>query len=303
MEPGRLPEVPNWFPGARLNYAENLLYRKDDGIALTEAGESGVVTNITFRELNERVRVMASALRVNGLKVGDRVAGKYFAKYFLGWNISLNSSILGTSAIVTNAANAVVIALATASIGGIFSSTATDMGTQVGIPYIILKANNSNPQNQGILDRYRQIRPKFVFAETEIFYAGKAVDLLPKVAEVVHDLAIQGLQRAILLPSRVSGREMLISDMSRRYVILNYFRMLFLLMNALSATLAEFLRTGDNRPLEFEQLPFGQPLYILYSSGTSGKPKCIVHSAGVRISSHLPGFYPFHIYLLPGCPH
>lgn len=77
LEPGKLPEVPNWFPGARLNYAENLLYRKDDGIALTESGESGVVTHITFRELNERVRVMASALRVNGLKVGDRVAGMY----------------------------------------------------------------------------------------------------------------------------------------------------------------------------------------------------------------------------------
>ncbi|KIM45283.1 hypothetical protein M413DRAFT_441964 [Hebeloma cylindrosporum] len=221
LEPGKLPEVPNWFPGARLNYAENLLYRKDDGIALTEAGESGIVTHITFRELNERVRLMAAALRVNGLKVGDRVA-----------------------AIVTNAANAVVLALATASIGGIFSSTATDMGTQ------------------GILDRYRQIQPKFVFAETEVLYAGKAVDLLPKVAEVVHDLSTQGLQRAILLPSRISGRELLISDMPK------------------SSTLTEFLKTGDNRPLEFEQLPVGQPLYILYSSGTSGKPKCIVHSAG-----------------------
>jgi acetoacetyl-CoA synthetase len=123
---------------------------------------------------------------------------------------------------LTNSTNAVVIALASASIGGIFSSTATDMGTQVGIPHIILKVNNTDPQNQGILDRYRQIQPKFVFAETEIFYAGKAVDLLPKVAEVVHDLATQGLQRAILLPSRISGREILISDMSRRYAILNY---------------------------------------------------------------------------------
>jgi acyl-coenzyme A synthetase/AMP-(fatty) acid ligase len=58
-------------------------------------------------------------------------------------------------------------------------------------------------------------------------------------------------------------------------------------------TLAEFLKTGDNRPLEFEQLPVGQPLYILYSSGTSGKPKCIVHSAGVRIPSYLSGFTYF----------
>jgi len=76
LEKGTLEEIPTWFPGARLNYAENLLYRRDEGIALTEAGESGVVIHITYRELYQRVRLMAAALRVKGLKVGDRVAGK-----------------------------------------------------------------------------------------------------------------------------------------------------------------------------------------------------------------------------------
>ena len=71
-----MEEIPTWFPGAKLNYAENLLYRRDDAIALTEAGESGVVIHITYKELHQRVRVMAAALRVNGLKVGDRVAGR-----------------------------------------------------------------------------------------------------------------------------------------------------------------------------------------------------------------------------------
>ena len=69
------------------------------------------------------------------------------------------------------------------------------------------------------MDRYRQIQPKFVFAETEVLYAGKTVNLLPKIGEIVKDLSNAGLQLAILLPSRISGRELLIPDMSRRCVI------------------------------------------------------------------------------------
>lgn len=63
-----------------LNYAENLLYRNDDGIACTSSGESGIVTNYSFQELHLLVRKMAAALRVNGLQIGDRVAG-------LSWGI------------------------------------------------------------------------------------------------------------------------------------------------------------------------------------------------------------------------
>lgn len=75
MAPGKLPEIPTWFPDARLNFAENLLNRRDDGIALTEAGELGVIAHVTFRQLYNRVQRMAAALRTNGLTVGDRVAG------------------------------------------------------------------------------------------------------------------------------------------------------------------------------------------------------------------------------------
>ncbi|KAG6817483.1 hypothetical protein H0H87_008108 [Tephrocybe sp. NHM501043] len=164
--PGKLPEIPEWFPGARLNYAENLLWHNNDRIACTASGESSIVTDYTFRELRELVRKMAAALRVNGLQVGDRVA-----------------------AIVTNSITAITIALATASIGGIFSSTATDMGTE------------------GILDRYRQIQPKFIFTETEVVYSGKTVNLMPKVLAVINDLADKGLQQAILLPSVRTGNE------------------------------------------------------------------------------------------------
>lgn len=79
--PGKLPEIPTWFPDARLNFAENLLYRRDDGIAITEANENGIIAHFTYRQLHERVREMAAALRAHDLKVGDRVAGTHLLDF------------------------------------------------------------------------------------------------------------------------------------------------------------------------------------------------------------------------------
>ena len=58
-----------------MNYAENLLRRRDDSIAIIEAGENQVITTYTYRQLYKKVEELAAALRVNGLQVGDRVAG------------------------------------------------------------------------------------------------------------------------------------------------------------------------------------------------------------------------------------
>ncbi|CCL98680.1 uncharacterized protein FIBRA_00682 [Fibroporia radiculosa] len=224
LEEGHMKEIPTWFPGARLNYAENVLHRQDDAIACTAARETGSVEHYSFRQLRLLVKEMAAALRVNGVISGDRVA-----------------------AIVTNAMPAAVIALASASIGAIFSSTATDMGTQ------------------GILDRYRQIRPKIIFSETEVTWLGKPINLMPKVTEVAQALGSYGLQTVVLLPSTKSGENLSTHEMARV---------------PSSMSLSAFLATGDNRELVFEQLPFNHPLYILYSSGTTGPPKCIIHTAG-----------------------
>ena len=72
-----MPEVPVWFPGARLNYTENLLSRNDDSIAITAVRETGYASHYSYRELRGMVRRLAAAMRVHGVAVGDRIAGKY----------------------------------------------------------------------------------------------------------------------------------------------------------------------------------------------------------------------------------
>ncbi|KAH8101086.1 acetoacetate-CoA ligase [Cristinia sonorae] len=218
---GRMKEIPTWFPGAKMNYTENILCHDGDSIACTATREGRDTTHYTFRQLRLMVRDMAAAMRVHGIHVGDRVA-----------------------AIVTNHIHAVVIGLASASIGAIFSSTATDMGIQ------------------GLLDRYTQIKPKLVFAETEVVYAGTTVNLIPKVSQLSKVLVGRGTGNFVLLPSTKTGRDADTTAVDS------------------SLTLSSFLTSGDKRPLTYEQLPFGHPLIILYTSGTSGPPKCIVHSAG-----------------------
>ncbi|KIJ18607.1 acetoacetate---CoA ligase [Paxillus involutus ATCC 200175] len=232
---GAIRERPSWFPGTRLNYAENLLWRDDDGIAITAAYEHDLhptsadraqfsgVKQYTFHALREMVRVMAAGMKRAGVRVGDRVA-----------------------AIITNSVASVVIALASASVGAIFSSTATDMGVSA------------------ILDRYRQIRPKILFASSETVYGGKTINVTHKIANVAMELRIGGcgLQRAVVLRSEKTSEIIEVPGCQ---------------------TIDAFLTApsaAEDYPLTFEQLPFDHPLYILYSSGTSGPPKCIVHAAG-----------------------
>ena len=218
-------EMPGarWFPGARLNFAENLLQHHDEQPAIVFRGERGSSRVLSYRQLHDEVGRIAAGLREAGVVAGDRVAG-----------------------FLPNLPEAIVAMLASASIGAIWSSCSPDFG----IP--------------GVLDRFGQICPKVLFTADGYHYAGKTIDSLAPVAGVVARLA--SVRRVVVIPFVGSPEQHAFSSLP-------------------GAIAWDRFGQRDARP-QFERLPFDHPLYVLYSSGTTGKPKCIVHGAGGTLLQH-----------------
>ena len=208
-----------WFPGATLNYAEQLLRHKGPEAAIIFRGENGSRCEISRDELRVLVGQTANALRKAGIRQGDRVAG-----------------------FMPNMPETIIAMLATVSLGAIWSSCSPDFGSQ------------------GVLDRFGQIAPKLLIAADGYHYNGKAIDCLPRIAELVEQ--IPSVETVVVVP---------FSD-ERPAGIPN------------SVKWGEFLDADS--VLTFAQVPFDHPLCILYSSGTTGVPKCIVHGHGGTLLQH-----------------
>ena len=220
----RMPGA-HWFPGARLNYAENLLRFRDDRPALVAVNDRGHRSVTSYHDLALAVGRAARALKAAGVKQGDRVAGY-----------------------LPNIPEAVITMLASASLGAVWTCCSPDFGAQ------------------GVLDRFGQIEPKVLVAVDGYFDIGRRVDLLPRISEVRR--RIGSIERVVLVP---------------------YLDPPAVNLAALQGAVCwdDFLSGSPAGPPEFEQLPADHPLYILYSSGTTGPPKCIVHTTGGILLKHL----------------
>ena len=211
-----------WFPGARLNFAENLLRFRDDRTALVFKGEGQDPRRLTYAQLHDQVACLAKSLRQSGVGIGDRVAG-----------------------FMPNMTETVVAMLATTSLGAIWSSCSPDFGPR------------------GIIDRFQQIEPKVLFTADGYSYNGKTYDSLERVAAVLSD--IPSIEKVIVVP--YVGSQTKTPDKAVWY--------------------QDFIAGGSEPGIKFEQLPFDHPIYIVFSSGTTDKPKCVVHRAGGILIQHI----------------
>jgi acetoacetyl-CoA synthetase len=207
-----------WFPGARLNYAEHVFRGQEAGaIAIRHASELRPLAQTTWADLVEATRRTAAALRASGVRPGDRVV-----------------------AYLPNILEAIVALHACASLGATWSSCSPDFGVR------------------SVVDRFAQIEPRVLLAVDGYRYGGRDHDRLDVVAALQR--AMPTLERTVVLPYLDPDASLDGLDAATRW--------------------DDFLAEGGDEPLSFAQVPFDHPLWVLYSSGTTGLPKAIVHGQG-----------------------
>jgi len=209
-----------FFPDSKINYSENILKKKTEDIAINFLSENGFEENISWKSLYKKVCKFSSYLKSSGLKKGDRVA-----------------------AYVPNKIESIIIFLACAKNGIIWSSCSPDFGIQ------------------GVVDRFKQIEPKLLITSDHYFYNGKKINILEKVDDILKE--ISSIKNVIVFPYNQNEKTE-IKDFIDFEEALN----------------------KSNLDETFERFEFNHPIYILYSSGTTGKPKCITHGTGNVLIEH-----------------